>query len=139
MYNPTEMTYLRWYEELVTFANGGHLSVLRYFDDNWKDCRNIRNEYFHAGNTTTNCNESNWSFLKRLLGKTTRINNMTASLLSHQRAVIDQILAPATIPDFLRRISALMGKYVLKRVRRQWEMFVGMYLGCVYKIKCIYV
>ncbi|OWZ06080.1 LOW QUALITY PROTEIN: hypothetical protein PHMEG_00021716 [Phytophthora megakarya] len=115
MYSPTETTYLRWYEDLVTFANGGHLSVLRYFDDNWKDCRNIwadyrRNEYFHAAPT--------W--------KTTRIDNMTASLLSHQRAVIDQVLydiqrhglrsrPPATIPDFLRRISALMSKYVLKR------------------------
>ncbi|OWY92374.1 LOW QUALITY PROTEIN: hypothetical protein PHMEG_00038657 [Phytophthora megakarya] len=51
---------------------------------------------------------------------------MTSSLLAHQRAVIDQVLysiqrhglrsrPPATISDFLRRISALMSKYVLKR------------------------
>ncbi|OWZ21345.1 hypothetical protein PHMEG_0004129 [Phytophthora megakarya] len=135
MYSPTETTYLRLYEELVTFANGGHIAVLKYFDDNWKDCRNICNEYFHAGNTTTNCIESNWSLLKRLLGKTTRIDNMTTSLLAHQRAVIDQVLydiqrhilrsrPPATIPDFRRRNSVLMRKYVLRQVRRQWEMFV---------------
>ncbi|OWZ01515.1 LOW QUALITY PROTEIN: hypothetical protein PHMEG_00027076 [Phytophthora megakarya] len=124
-------TYLRWYEELVTFANGGHLSVLKYFNANWKGCCSIWanyrcNEYFHADNTISNRIESNWNLLKRLLGKTTRIDNMTASLLSHQRAVIDQVLydiqrhglrsnPPATIHDFLRRISVLMCKYVLKR------------------------
>ncbi|POM71023.1 Hypothetical protein PHPALM_12469 [Phytophthora palmivora] len=127
----TEATCTQWYNELTAFARRGHSSVLKYFDDNrsgycsmWANYR--RASYFSAGNTTTNRIESNWSLLKRLLGTTTSVDTMVASLLKHQVTVVVEIQRhdlrsrpPPTIPDFLRRISAHMSNYVLKRVRRQ--------------------
>ncbi|KAE9022365.1 hypothetical protein PR001_g13158 [Phytophthora rubi] len=140
MYSKTEASYLKGYEELSAFAKDGHSSVLSYFDKNWGRCCTMwanyaRNAYFSAGNTTTNRIESNWNLLKRLLGKETSIDRMVASLLAQQEGVINQVLfevhqhglsprPPHTVPAFLRRVSAVMSDYVLKRVRRQWELFV---------------
>ncbi|POM79151.1 Hypothetical protein PHPALM_3244 [Phytophthora palmivora] len=88
----------------------------------WANYR--RASYFSAGNTTTSRIELNWSLLKRLLGTTTSVDTMVASLLRHQVTVIDQVVVeiqrhglrsrpPPTIPDFLRRISAHMSNYCL--------------------------
>ncbi|KAG6955285.1 hypothetical protein JG687_00011321 [Phytophthora cactorum] len=88
--------------------------------------------FFSAGSTTTNIN---WNLLKRVLGKKTSIDKMAASLLTHQAAIISQVpydihkhglwsRSPGSIPQILRRISALMSNYILTRARRQWKRFV---------------
>jgi hypothetical protein len=116
-------------------------AVREYFDKNWFPCRDMWSDYardtvFTAGNTTTNRVESNWSRLKTVMGKRTRIDKAVAALLDHQVSIIRQQLTavrkvagtsrvPDQVPAFLRNIASRLSDYTLGKVRRQWELFVN--------------
>jgi len=124
-------------------------AILAYFDKNWLSCREMwsnyaRNTTFTAGNTTTNRVEANWNLLKMSMSKRTRIDKAVAGLLNHQISIIRQQLTairdnsgksrdPASVPDFLRRVSGRLCDYTLDKIRRQWESFVtdGDDVSCV--------
>ncbi|OWY90121.1 hypothetical protein PHMEG_00041894, partial [Phytophthora megakarya] len=142
LYWYTQDSYEARYEDLKSYCKQAKkLSFLAYFEKNWNNCRTMwsnyaRGRHFTAGNTTTNRIESNWKYLKMLLGGKTRIDKTIAGLLQHQMTITRQIVAeigqlhstmraPAVVPKFLRAVARRLSTHVLDKVKKEWEKFVN--------------
>ncbi|OWY97904.1 hypothetical protein PHMEG_00031452, partial [Phytophthora megakarya] len=142
LYWYTQDSYEARYEDLKSYCKQAKkLSFLAYFEKNWNNCRTMwsnyaRGRHFTAGNTTTNRIESNWKYLKMLLGGKTRIDKTIAGLLQHQMTIARQIVAeigqlhstmraPAVVPKFLRAVARRLSTHVLDKVKKEWEKFVN--------------
>ncbi|KUF93660.1 Homoserine O-acetyltransferase [Phytophthora nicotianae] len=137
----TEQSYEARYDELKKYCKiSKKQAFFAYFEKNWNSCRAMwsnyaRGKHFTAGNTTTNRIESNWKYLKMLLGRKTRIDRTIAGFLQHQMTITRQIVTEIgqqhstsrmlnTIPKFLRAVARRISSHVLERVKKEWERFV---------------
>ncbi|ETI54306.1 hypothetical protein F443_02848 [Phytophthora nicotianae P1569] len=142
LYCHTEQSYEARYDELKKYCKKSKKQAFfAYFEKNWNSCRAMwsnyaRGKHFTAGNTTTNRIESNWKYLKMLLGRKTRIDRTIAGLLQHQMTITRQIVTEIgqqhstsrmlnTIPKFLRAVARRISSHVLERVKKEWERFVN--------------
>ncbi|ETN18833.1 hypothetical protein PPTG_04307 [Phytophthora nicotianae INRA-310] len=142
LYCRTQDAYQSGYYALKENCRAARKSAFfAYFKKNWHSCRIMwsnytRGKHFTAGNTTTNRIESNWKYLKMLLGLKTRIDKTLAGLLQHQMIITRQIVSaiekqhsssrlPKTVPSFLRAVARRLSPYMLEKVKNEWEGFVN--------------
>ncbi|ETO58762.1 hypothetical protein F444_22856, partial [Phytophthora nicotianae P1976] len=132
LYCRTQDAYQSGYDALKEYCRAARKNAFSaYFEKNWHSCRIMwsnyaRGKHFTAGNTTTNRIESNWKYLKMLLGLKKRIDKTLAGLLQHQMIITRQIVSaiekqhsssrlPKTVPSFLRAVARRLSPYMLEK------------------------
>ncbi|ETO68365.1 hypothetical protein F444_14778, partial [Phytophthora nicotianae P1976] len=135
LYCRTQDAYQSGYYALKENCRAARKSAFfAYFKKNWHSCRIMwsnytRGKHFTVGNTTTNRIESNWKYLKMLLGLKTRIDKTLAGLLQHQMIIMRQIVSaiekqhsssrlPKTVPSLLRAVARRLSPYMLEKVKK---------------------
>ncbi|POM66548.1 Hypothetical protein PHPALM_17573 [Phytophthora palmivora] len=130
LYSHTEDAYDAGYDELKQYCKMMKKSAFfAYFEKNRDSCRAkwsnfARGSHFTTGNTTTNRTESNWTYLKMLLGLKARIDKndcWVTSALIYNYTANSSWNWKATFYDPIYRLSS----DVLKIMKQEWIKFVN--------------